>query len=269
MPLPKRKKIYLAAGLFALLALFHYSGLLSPAETAAQWALRPLLGYLHRQSSAWSGLFQDRQSLSEKDALIASLRAENQALVEANASLGLLMDENQALRDYLLFQRRTERVFVMAGVIARGDIGTGQARSEFLTIDRGESQGLETGLAVVSGQGTLVGKLVRTGGMIAEVRLSSSPDCRLAAKILNQERTSGIVQGDLGLTMKMGFIPQSVSVAPGDIVVSSGLEEKIPEGLVIGRVSEVRRENNELWQEAVVEPLYDPEKLSVLAVILP
>jgi rod shape-determining protein MreC len=69
--------------------------------------------------------------------------------------------------------------------------------------------------------------------------------------------------------MKMSFIPQSAVIKPGDSVVTSGLEEAIPRGLVIGKVLEVKSESNAMWQTAVIEPLISPDDLIIVSVLLP
>ncbi len=138
-----------------------------------------------------------------------------------------------------------------------------------IIIDRGESDGLEKGLVVIDDKGVVVGKIVATKGKIAQVLLTNNPECKLAAKILNDANTSGITEGELGLTISMGFIPQTNEIRVNDIVVTSGLEEAIPRGLVIGRVTAVARESNELWQRALLEPLSDPNSLIIVSVLLP
>ena len=157
----------------------------------------------------------------------------------------------------------------MANIISRGDIGTTQQRMGMITIDKGSQDGIQAGLAVLSGAGTIVGKVSRIGLNISEVLLLNNRDCKLATKLLNAERTNGIVQGDLGLTLKMEFIPQSIELTQDTLVVSSGLEATIPAGLVIGKIVKVFKENNELWQQAIVEPLVDPTNLLMVSVIIP
>ena len=69
--------------------------------------------------------------------------------------------------------------------------------------------------------------------------------------------------------MTMNFIPQSKSINKEDIVVTSGLERTITRGLVIGQISEVIKESNELWQEAVLESNINFNELTIVSVLLP
>ncbi|NCQ16170.1 rod shape-determining protein MreC, partial [Candidatus Falkowbacteria bacterium] len=54
-----------------------------------------------------------------------------------------------------------------------------------------------------------------------------------------------------------------------DLVATSGLEENIKRGLVVGRVAQVAKENNQVWQSAVIEPLLSLDNLTLVAILLP
>ena len=53
------------------------------------------------------------------------------------------------------------------------------------------------------------------------------------------------------------------------IEITSGLEEKIKRGLVIGKIKSIKKENNELWQITTIEPQYQKEDLIMVSVVLP
>ena len=158
----------------------------------------------------------------------------------------------------------------MANIISRGE------GNQSVVIDKGFRDGLVPGLAVVSStalgtssQGVIIGKIINIKEQIAEVYLVTNRNSKLAASILGENKTSGIASGELGLTIKMDFIPQTENIKAGDIVATSGLEPSIPRGLVIGRVTKVNKENNEVWQTAVIEPLVSLNALSIVSILLP
>lgn len=73
----------------------------------------------------------------------------------------------------------------------------------------------------------------------------------------------------MGLTIKLEMVAQSELLQIGQEIVTSGLEPAVPQNLLIGRISQVNKENNALWQDAVLEPLADPNQLSFVSVIIP
>ncbi|KKR31078.1 MAG: Cell shape-determining protein MreC [Candidatus Falkowbacteria bacterium GW2011_GWF2_39_8] len=187
-------------------------------------------------------------------------------LIAENSRLKSLEDENRTLRNYLKFLSTKEKKYLMANVISSGSI---DLNSQSVLLDKGTKDGLYSGLAILSSEGNIVGKIINAKENISEVCIINASRCQLAAAIQNKEKTVGIAQGDLGLTIKMEFIPQNADIKVGDIIISSGLEKSIPRGLVIGQISHIKKESNELWQAARIEPLTNLEDLVVVSVLLP
>jgi len=157
----------------------------------------------------------------------------------------------------------------LADVVAREVVEQSASQRNKLIINRGFKDGLRENLAVVNSLGLVVGRLTRVKESLSEVSLLVDPACRLAVSVQSENGVSGLADGESGLTVKISFIPQTVKVAVDQLVVTAGLENDVPGGLVIGRVSQVDQASNELWQEAVVEPAADLDNLKIVAVIVP
>ncbi len=257
------------AAVIGLLVLLYISGLIRPLESLASRGLNPVLSQVQRWSSSLRAKYNEQVSKADASEILAMKQAEIDRLLAENAELKIAREENESLRKYLDYFSRNKYRRVLAGVISRGDIGDQAGRLETLSIDRGLSDGLEKGQVVINEEGMVLGRVADVKESIAEVELLLNDDCRIAAAILGDDKTSGIVQGDLGLTMDMDFIPQSKMIKEGDIVVSSGLERMVPKGLVLGKVSKINKESNELWQTAVVESSVDFDKVVIVSVIVP
>jgi rod shape-determining protein MreC len=157
----------------------------------------------------------------------------------------------------------------MGNIISAGGQDGFLSRNQTVIIDKGSHDGLVFGLAVVSSQGMIVGKIAEVKDDISIVNLITNPACKLAATILNSEKTMGVAEGEFGLVVKMNFIPQNTNITQSEIVITSGLEQNIPRGLVVGKITQVLRISNELWQNATIEPLVNLDNLIVLSVIVP
>lgn len=271
------KKYIILAVVITLLIFLHYANLLQPIESFLNKSFKPIFSGFYSLSA---NINKTYLAQTQKQDLAAGLKqAEeriNQLTVE-NANLRFLEEENLALRKHLNFLRKDNRRYLMADIISRGElIGSIGPGNQSVVIDKGSRDGLSAGLAVVSStalgtssQGVIIGKVASVKEEIAEVYLITNQNSKLAAAILSENKTSGIASGDLGLTVKMDFIPQTENIKAGDIVATSGLEQRIPRGLVIGRVTKVSKENNEVWQIATVEPLVDLNGLAVVSILLP
>jgi len=64
-------------------------------------------------------------------------------------------------------------------------------------------------------------------------------------------------------------LPKDIKINENDLVVTSGLEENIPAGLIIGRISKVATTPEKYWQEALVEPAVDYQTIRLVTIIIP
>jgi rod shape-determining protein MreC len=264
-----KRGIILAAAVIGLLIFLHFLKITRPLELVVSRALNPVLGGFYAAGTSLRLAYGRPAVESELIENAEELSGRVNELIEENARLKIVDEENRILREHLNFLTAGKHNYLMSNVIARGDPADLTETVESVTIDKGSRDGLYPGLAVVSGEGVIVGKIAETKEAAAKVHLTNSGRCKLAAVLLDADKTAGIAEGDLGLTIRMNFIPQDIEVKTGDIVVTSGLEQAIPRGLVIGSVISVNKESNDLWQFAVLEPLLNPENLSIVAVLLP
>ncbi len=249
-----------------LLIFLHVSKIIKPVESFLVNILNPVFSSFYSVSSGLHSTYSEQTDKRDLTKINKQLEEQVNQLMAENARLKVLEEENKILREHLKFLTKGEYNYVISNIVSRGGLAD---VNQAIIIDKGSGDGLRAGLVMVNNQGIIVGKIKQVKDHLAEAYLITSQQCRLAATTLNQDRTSGIVQGELGLTIKMGFIPQTEEISVGDTIITSGLEQDIPRGLVIGRVTEVSKESNELWQTAIVEPLVDFDELIIVSVLLP
>jgi len=264
-----KQKIWSVAAIIGLLLFFHWLGWLAPLENGLTRLLRPSLN-LAQQTSSQANQFYN-QGLDKQDLLklAQSLEAENKQLLMANAQLSYLKEENEILRQHLRFFENNNFNYLLARVMIKQLPLNKSGEISQILIDRGSQQGLITGLAVLDSQGLIIGRVGQVKKYSAEVSLLTDNHCRLAVTIQQTNRVMGIAQGQAGLTVSLDFIPQTENIAVNDLVVTSGLEANLPAGLLLGRVSQVDKASNELWQQAIIKPLGQLSNLSLVSVLLP
>jgi len=196
----------------------------------------------------------DTRSLQER---AEDLQDENEHLQKENIDLRLVQIENEELKNILHYQEISNEKFIVAQVIGKPT----ESLEQVWTLNRGSGHGVEKGQAVIGGEGYLLGLIVETKSLTSTVMLLQDTNFRVAAMTLSGGKTSGIVQGSFGAGVTMNFIPRTEIITPGDIVVTSGIEEKIPKGLFIGTIKEITTESNDLFQSAVVA---QPQPLSMI-----
>ncbi len=195
---------------------------------------------------------------------VGELRAERDALAVDYAELERLRDENTELRSELGFvERRTERT-VVSSIIARGAVeGEGM-----FVIDHGKMDGIRPGMPVIAGDGLLVGKVHAVTETTASVLPTTAISSATAGSLLTSARTIGLVQGLAHGLMELAYIPNTEPVQKNDLIVTSGLEEGMVAGLVIGIVNDVTTDETAAFQTAILEPLRDLRRTSIVTVLV-
>ena len=143
------------------------------------------------------------------------------------------------------------------------------AGAHSILIDRGTDDGVKPDMAVIVGDGVIVGKVFTADRASSTVLLLTDIRSRLGAEIQNAARTQGIVQGKQGLSLEMRLIPQDQDVSTDDVVVTSGIEPLVPSGLVVGRVQDVQTEERNPFKTASIAPPVSYDRLDVVAVLVP
>jgi rod shape-determining protein MreC len=140
-----------------------------------------------------------------------------------------------------------------------------------MDVDVGTADGVTMNMAVISAAG-LVGKTTEVGRHVARVLLAADPNCKVAAMI-ESTRDSGIMEGSTHGNMEaarctMQFINRNAKVELDDVVITSGLDELYPKGILIGRVVEVTEEEHGLYKSARLELAADLMRLEEVFVVV-
>ena len=139
-----------------------------------------------------------------------------------------------------------------------------------LTIDKGTLHGLEVNDCVISETGALVGLISEVGTNWATVLTLVDTDTSLGAQVF-RTNDLGLAQGNFSLMgknrLRLEYLPVDCSLLGGDLVVTSGLGEYYPSGLVIGSVEELQMDDSGASSYAIVVPAVDFDALSEVFVI--
>ncbi len=254
------------AAIIAVIIGIRQLGFLKPVNNALAGFFSPLARHGYWLGNIFQNNSPETNSLEELQQKIAVLEPENHRLLVENAELSTLKLENEDLRKQLQFFNTGIHSYVVANVLAREKSGE-STKQQSIIIDRGSADGIGIGMPIVDSDGVLLGKVTSTEDHISEACLLFNDACRFAVSIQGQAGTIGVVQSDLALTVKVDFIPHGRVINEQEVIVTSGLEANMPAGLVLGRVSRVIQEGNEIWQHALIEPLGNFDHMRIISVI--
>ncbi len=201
--------------------------------------------------------------------VIKNLAKENSILSQkvddlsfANARLESAQQENSGLRKALNFEQQSKLNLLSAEVLDIDPTGLSQT----IVISRGEKSGLHLNQPVVAAPGLLVGKVTKLYSDSAQVTLITDPNLLVNAEVADSG-ARGIIRGEHGLALSFDLVTQNDVIKSGDEVITSGLSDDFPRGLLIGEVSAIRSSQSELFQKAFVSPAADLRSLRFLFVV--
>ena len=255
--------IVIIACLFFII-LIHYIGWLKPVEHLFRQFIKPGSGLVYKWSVEFSGVREEFNSVQDLETAYIDLKNKYDEALVGKVEADLLRDENQELRSQLNWLQISDYNILGATVVGKST----ELLSDSIILDRGEEDGVKVGLPVIAGGGVLVGKIARVEKDMSVVRLINDQQSKIAATLMNKDKSIGIVEGGYGLSIQMNFIPQNESVPVGELVITSGLEGEIPRGLLIGTVDAVEKEAYQPFQKAIVKPLANLNKINLVSIII-
>ena len=210
---------------------------------------------------------EELQTIRDLMAENESLKAQVDALTIENNSLQQDKYELNHLRElYKLDQEYEEFHKIGARVVSSN---SGNWFHSFV-IDKGSEDGIAPDMNVMAGSG-LVGRVTEVGDNWAKVMAIIDDDSNVSAMVLSTE-DSCMVQGNLE-TMNNGVITFSKlingekPVQEGDKVVTSYISTKYLPGILIGYVTQVNADANNLTSSGYITPAVDFAHLEEVLVI--
>lgn len=137
-----------------------------------------------------------------------------------------------------------------------------------MVVKKGSSSDVQKYMAVVSAEG-LVGRIISVGSYSSVVQLVTDSRSGVGARD-QRSRETGIIEGMN--TNVLRFVPmnEEADMKVGDIIETSGMGGTVPPGIVIGKISKIKKRTEGLSKLVEVEPLVEFSKLSnVLIIITP
>lgn len=198
-----------------------------------------------------------------------SLRDVNTTLAEENAELRKRLEQNnKALQTLAELQLNDSAVINRFDFISARVVNNSTDRyTNFITINKGNDQGIKPGMAVISSRGA-VGKVKMTSKHFSVITSLLNTNLRVSG-LLKRTGHFGMVQwdGKDPQVIELNFIPRHVKPVLGDTIVSSGYSGVFPDGILIGTIDEINLREEAPFYELRIRLAEDFRKLSFVTVI--
>lgn len=267
-----RRPHYVALSLIVLIALLVLN---LPSNAAARFKLAlsslflPLFGLAATSQNLANHVGDSvvpRRELLRQNEL---LRRERQQLQFVALQAAETARENARLRQQLGWREQSSwnGKLKLARVVLREPANWWRS----IQIDLGSREGVRTNLPVLTPDG-LVGRVAAVGFDRSQVVLVGDPNCKVSAVVDNLARETGVIGPsgpvDNGWVL-LNYLPSSAAVKPGQNVLTSGLGEVFPKGILIGTVMDTRPVEYGLYLEARVKLAANLNGLEEVWVLMP
>lgn len=246
--------------------VFSISG--GPLKTIAGYIFVPMQQGINNTGAWIFDKANDFRTLSDVLKENEELRAQVDELQKLITDSKLDQYELENLRELLaLDEKYPSYEKVAASVIAKDG---GNWFSTF-TINRGTQDGIEVGMNVISGSG-LVGIVTDVGPNYAKVRSIIDDSTNVSAMIATTGDNFNVSGNLQSMNQSMvidfsGLKDEDDQVKVGDPVVTSYVSDQYQQGILIGYISSIEKNSNNLTKTGTITPVVDFEHLEDVLVI--
>ncbi len=178
--------------------------------------------------------------------------------------LDIVQRENERLRALLASPLRGDAKKMVAEILAvDSDPYTHQ-----VVINRGENDGVYEGQAVIDDEG-IVGQILHVGTTSSRVLLIT--DVTHAVPVRISRNGVRLIASGVGVidTLNHNHVPHSTDIRVDDILVTSGLGAKFPEGYPVARVTSVRQDESRAFSQIQSQPVAKIDRLRYVLLLWP
>lgn len=233
-----RRPHYIALSAVVLLTLILLN---LPVQTTSRLKLLvgslflPLFGLANASQQTVDKAGANLLSRSELVRRNEALKRENQQLRWEVLQSETIAAENARLRQHFSWQKQQPWRLKLGNVVLREPANWWRT----VQIDLGTRDGISNNLPVLSGDGFLVGRVSSVGLTRSQVTLLGDPGCKVAARVENAARDTGVIgpSGPLDRQIvELSYLARNASLKPGEDVVTSGWGGLFPKDIKIGKI---------------------------------
>jgi len=210
-----------------------------------------------------------QESLYENFLNREEIISQNQKLKEENLNLKSQMQqiyrlesENKRLYELIDSKPKIENTYLFADIISTSKI----LNKHQILINRGSRDGIQLGSSIVNADG-IVGHVIRDQIFASEVLLISDLEHAIPVEIVRTGlRTIAVGTGEFN-SLKINTLPKNSDLKKEDIVITSGLGGRYPEGFPVGTIKEIIAEAGNPFLEVEILPFANLKTINEVWVI--
>ncbi|GLT15058.1 cell shape-determining protein MreC [Vibrio algivorus] len=214
--------------------------------------------------SMFDGMYERLNSMKTLVQTNSALKNEVLSLKSNLLLLEQYKEENVRLRELLGSPYVRDERKVVTEVMA---VDSSPYRHQ-VVIDKGRTDGVYEGQPVINEKG-IVGQVINVSAHNSRVLLLTDSNSSIPVQVLrNDIRVIASGNGDID-SIKLENVPTSTNIETGDLLVTSGLAGRYPEGYPVAYVTSVKNDNHLPFAEITAKPVVEFDRLRYLLLVWP
>ncbi|MBU1090550.1 MAG: rod shape-determining protein MreC [Candidatus Omnitrophica bacterium] len=171
--------------------------------------------------------------------------------------------EEGRVRNLVSFKNESDLRLILSRVIAR----SADSWHSVVLIDKGSNHAIRPGMSVITHLG-LAGRVVEVNKTTSKIRLINDANIGVST-LVQRSRQEGLISGTLGNRLILKYLGKSPDIKLNDRIITSGLNQTYPKGILIGTVIDIREDFSATSIYAIVEPAVDLSKIEEVLIVVP
>lgn len=259
------KKIIITIIIFFVFLALYYLHFLTPIEKMLALFFHPVQTKIVQQGATINKNLK-AASVSKNKLIkqVAELQSEINDLNIQLLKLQNASEENQELKNMLNFKNNNNYKLLTGEIVYKNN----SELEKSIMINLGSKDGVKKNDAVIVGGGMLIGKVIKVSPYQSLARLTIDNKSNILATLENAPYTvSGVIQGLQGTNLSFNYIPKNIAIIPKQKIITNGLQENLPPNLFLGQITNLLENENNIFNSALVETLYNIDDLKIVGII--
>ncbi|KKR10325.1 MAG: Cell shape-determining protein MreC [Parcubacteria group bacterium GW2011_GWA2_39_18] len=219
------------------------------AATSVKYFIGHPINWIYRKVGNGFILIKNAPRLSQE---IEDLQFKNAELTNQALNLNLLKKENMELR----LQLGAPPINFFQPIFTARALGFDDFST--LVLGGGGADGLSEGMIVSVAGNVLVGKITKVVNHQSFTQTIFNQENKIPVKVM-PSGSLGFLKADTFFNLKLEFQKNSSKISIGDTILTSGLDKTYPQNIIIGKISSIKFSEQELFNEASVEPAWNKD----------
>jgi len=223
--------------------------------------------FVYEKSSDLQALLWQTGMNQRTNEAIRVLTEENQKLLSQLSELEKFKNENEFLRQALNLEMEKEFNLILANTTAKNTFTfKGITFEDSILIDKGKNNGIRKDFPVILSNKILIGKIAEVYDSFSRVELITNKENMIDVQIQDTDAFA-LSKGEGNLKISLDLFSKDKELREDSLVYTSALGGLYPSGLVVGKIKNIQKIDNEPYIKADIVPSFDLFQLSQVFVI--